>query len=130
MAEAKRKALNLDELFGQAKSVIVIHDGCEYEFMRVEALGPRQAVQLQQMRKKAQVLQTIGDELTKKQSQEIDDVLSQMITMLCPTFPVKDVTFIMKMRIVTFYIEETEGKKALENALKKAMPIGRKRSRR
>lgn len=129
MTDVKRKALNLDELFGQARSVAVIHDGSEYEFMRVEAMGPRQAVQLQQMQKKAQVLQSLGNELTEKQSQEIDNVLSLMITMLCPTFPVRDIEFIKKMRIVMFYIEETNGKKALENALKKAMPIGQKRSR-
>jgi hypothetical protein len=128
MASEKKNALNLDELFGQSKAVIVIHNKRDYEFMRIEALGPRQAVQIQKLQKRAQVLQSIRGDITDAQSNEIETIFEQIITMLCPEFPVKEIEFAKKMHIVMFYMEETQGKKVMETALKKL--TGQKRSRR
>jgi hypothetical protein len=126
MTDEVRK-LDLDELFGQAQAVKVVHNGREYELLKLDALGPRQAVKIQKMQKKAQVLQSLGEQITEEQSLEIEKIFEDIILMLCEDFPVKEITFAKKLRIVMYYMEETEGKKALENALGNL--TGRTRSR-
>ena len=126
--DTKPKALNLDELFGDARAVKVLHGGIEYELMRIEALGPRQAVQVQRMQRQAQVLQIKGEDISDNQAQEIETLFEKIITMLCPTFPVHEIEFAKKMRIVVYYMKETQGKKTMETTLKNL--TGQKRSRR
>jgi|CXWL01.1.fsa_nt_gi hypothetical protein len=125
MAEVKK--LNLDELFGQSNSVKVTQGGRDYELMRIEALGPKQAVQLQKMQKKADGLKLLNEEMTDQQALDMESTFDDMIRMLCPDFPIGEITFLMKMRILTFYMEQTQGKKAMETALKNM--TGRKGSR-
>ena len=130
--ENSKKALNLDELFGDARAVKVIHEGIEYEFMRMDGLGPRQATQLQKMQRQAQKLQLLGEEMSEAQAQELEALLNEIITLLCPKFPVEGMSFLKRLRVIMFYMEETEGKKAMEAALNEVMgrrQTGARRSR-
>lgn len=129
MADEK-KPLNLDELFGQARAVKVIKNGREYELMRLEAMGPKQAVRFQKLQVVAAELQSLGDDLTDQQADQVSEALNNMLTILCADLPVDEMTFMEKTRVLQFYIEETQGKKVMELALKKVnQPTGARSSR-
>jgi hypothetical protein len=118
----EHKALDLDELFGQARAVMVKWQGKEYELIRLEALGPKAIMRFQSMQKKANELRSasmLKKQLTDEQSADIESLFDEMLTMLCQKFPVKTVPFAAKTKALEFYITETQGKKALDVALKK-----------
>jgi hypothetical protein len=119
--------LNLDELFGQARAVEVIYEGETYELLRLEGIDPKRLTQFQKLQKRASALQRAGEGMTDKQSEDVEALFDDMLAILCKDLPLATMPFIKKMRIITFYIEETQGKKALETALNKV--TGAKRSR-
>jgi hypothetical protein len=110
------KVLNLDELFGEARAVKVRWQEKEYELLRMEALGPRQANEFERLGQKAKNLQ-VQSEMSDDQAEKIDELFTAMIRMLCADFPVSDVPFMAKMRMVQFYVEQSQGKKAMEAAI-------------
>jgi hypothetical protein len=114
------KVLDLDELFGQARAVKVRWKEQEYEFLRMEGISPKQATAFNKLHLKSAKLQKAmqSGEVGDDEAEQIDEVLSQMILVLCPTFPVSEVQFMMKTQIIQFYMEQTQGKKAMETALK------------
>ena len=116
--DTKPKPLNLDELFGDARAVKIIHNEREYEFLRIDAMGPKQAVKLQKFQRRALALQ-LAEELSDEQAVELEELTDGTIALLCPEFPVDELTFAKKIRAITFYMEETQGKKAMEAALAK-----------
>lgn len=118
MTEEKGKILDLDELFGQARAVKVRWLGKEYELLKLEGISPRQSVKFQQMQMRANVLQNA--EGTDEQADEVEKLLNEMLKMLCAELPVETIPFMAKTRVMGFYIEETQGKKALETALSNA----------
>lgn len=117
----EQKVLDLDELFGQARAVKVRFKGAEYEFLRTDGISPRQATQFNQMHLKSARLQKSMQkgEVSDAQAEQIDGILSQMIKVLCPNFPVNDLGFMAKTQVIQFYMEQTQGKKATETMLKK-----------
>jgi hypothetical protein len=121
MAE-ERKALDLDELFGQARALKVKWNGKEYELLQLEALGPKSISQFQALQKKTQALQmvSISGEITDEQDREIVELFDQMLAMLCKDLPVKEMPFAAKSRTLEFYVTETQGKNALDIAQMKA----------
>ena len=125
MAEEKR-TLDLDELFGDARPVKVKWNGKVYELLRLDAFSPREIHVFQKMQMEAEQLQkAVGSEQLSVSSgqsavnsdQQISELFDKMLKCLCPQLPVDDIPFLAKTRIITFYIEETQGKKALEVAL-------------
>lgn len=126
------KLLNLDELFGQARKVKVRFQEKDYEFLRMEGISPRQATQFNKLQMQASRLQNgmkNSQDITEEQGVEIDKIFDRMIQMLCPDFPVDRLPFMGKMRVIQFYMEETQGKKKTEAELKKLRkPTGAKSS--
>lgn len=125
MAEEKR-VLDLDELFGQARTVKVKFDSKQYELVRVEALGPRAISKFQSLQKRANALQmeNLKGEISEKQEAEIVALFDQMLAMLCADLPLNEMGFAMKAKTLEFYVLETQGKNALDIALAK----GKKRT--
>ena len=118
MADEQHKALDLDELFGQARAVKVKWQGKEYELLRMEAIGPRDAVRFQRQQLKASKLQ-MSDDMDDETAREVEKTFDDMLNLLCKDMPLGEMVFMQKMRVITYYIEETQGKKALEIALQK-----------
>ena len=118
MADEQHKALDLDELFGQARAVKVKWQGKEYELLRMEAIGPRDAVRFQKLQLKASKLQ-MSDDMDDETAREVEKTFDDMLNLLCKDMPLGEMVFMQKMRVITYYIEETQGKKALEIALQK-----------
>lgn len=130
MANDKNKVLNLDEVFGQDRPIKVKWQGREYELLRLEAFSPRQIQALGKMQEAAQKLSTHTQPppntsyLGEEQDTKIEQLFDEMLSTLCKDLPLNEMPFLAKMRIITFYIEETQGKKALEEAMMQAAPIG------
>lgn len=131
MAEEKR-VLNLDEVFGQDRPVKVIWNQREYELLRLEAFSPKEIQKFSALQARAQKLSATPSQhppnaesanLGEEQEREISALFDEMLRALCSELPLDSMPFLAKTRIITFYIEETQGKKALEEALMK-QPIG------
>lgn len=133
MSEENSRALSLDDLFGQAQSMVVLHEGVRYELPKLKTLSPKKLQRFQELGKEAFKLQKFGkDDFTKEQATEVEDLLDEILTMLCKELPLKPVskwqrllahlrkkklptplTFEKKMAVVMYYGEETQGKKAV-----------------
>ena len=113
------KVLNLDEMFGEDRPVVVKWHGESYNLLRLEAFSPREINRFQSMQKDASELQRLknANKDDKGIDKKIEDLFDKMLSTLCAKLPLKDIPFLGKTRIITFYIEETQGKKALEVAL-------------
>ena len=117
----QKKALDLDELFGNARAVKVKWQGVDHELVRIEALSPRAISRFQSMQKRSSQLQmkSLKDEMSEAESQEIVSLINLMLLTLCETMPVEEMPFAAKTRALEFYIVETQGKNALDIALAK-----------
>ena len=113
------KVLNLDEMFGEDRPVVVKWHGESYNLLRLEAFSPREINRFQSMQKDASELQRLknANKDDKSIDGKIEALFDKMLSTLCAKLPLKDIPFLGKTRIITFYIEETQGKKALEVAL-------------
>lgn len=115
-----KKPLNLDELFGQARAVIVIKDDVRHELIRLEGLDPKQAVRFQKLQVKAASLKNINPKKpTETQADEVVGAVDEMLTILCNTLPIDQLSFVEKTRILEYYFEEAQEKKAPKLALAK-----------
>jgi hypothetical protein len=117
-----RKVLDLDELFGQARAVKVKWQDQEYELLKMEAISPKDAVQFQKLQIAAGKLQ-MKDDMDDASAKQIEKLIDDMLKLLCKELPLQDMKFMVKMRVLTYYIEETQGKKALETALSKVTGV-------
>ena len=112
----QNKVLDLNELFGQAKTVKVKWKEEEYELLRIEGISPKQALQLQSFQKRIEKLKD-KSEPAEEDATDMEKLFDEILKMLCKELPLKEIPFNGKMAIMRFYIEETQGKKALEVAL-------------
>jgi len=124
MADEKNKVLDLDELFGQARAIKVRWQTREYELLRMDAISPKQSLYFQKMVGRVQKLQSTqpngaehSEEEDEKQAAELESLVNESLKLLCSELPVETIPFGRRMQILTFYSEETQGKKALEVAL-------------
>lgn len=111
MKDDNGKALDLDELFGQAKAVKVKWQGKEYELMPIGAIGPKDALALQKMQARAAAVSGGSDSITEETALELERMFDEMLVMLSKELPLNEIPFGGKMRILQFYTEESEGKK-------------------
>jgi hypothetical protein len=116
--EPTRKVLDLDELFGQARAVKVRYAGKEYELLRMEGISPKQAWKFQNLKQRANALQQLGAELAEGDADELNDLMKEMLQILCAELPLGEMPFLMRLRVLTFYIEETQGKNVLKTVAK------------
>ena len=120
--DEKRKPLDLDELFGQARAVVVKWRGKDYELLRLEGINPKQSVQFQRLYARAAELQKelkddSSEELSDKAADETEKIYDEMLHILNRDLPVSDMPFMAKTRALMYYMQETQGGKALEIAL-------------
>ena len=123
----EQRVLNLDEVFGQDRPVKVLWQGREYELLRLDAFSPRQIHALGSLQEAAARLGSKEPKATDAPDAdadaEIEALFDGMLKVLCAELPLDRMPFLAKTRIITFYIEEMQGKKVLEEVLMKA-PIG------
>lgn len=96
--------LNLDELFGKAKPVKVVHDGITYELARPESMTPVQYQEFVNLYNKWQKEHLEkGTDVVK-----IDQALNDIITVLNPKLAEKNLPLPWKSQVMEFYENETK----------------------
>lgn len=114
----ENKALNLDELFGQSHPIKVKWQDKEYELLRLEAFSPTEVNGFMRMQK---TTERMRQENNTASDADIVALFDGMLGMLCKDLPLDILPFLAKVRIITFYIEETQGKKNMEAVLSQAI---------
>lgn len=110
----ENKVLDLDELFGQARAVKIKWEGRTYELLRMEGISPKQAARLNALQQKSFELQKRMQGASDASDQDIadlEDLFGNMLLILCSDFPVDKMPFMMKMRAVQYYMEQSQSKK-------------------
>lgn len=113
----ENRVLDLDQLLGQARAVKVRWQGREYELLRMDGISPKQSLAFQRMIGRVQKLQSGEAADDDQQASELEALMKESLRLLCKDLPVDDIPFAMQMKILMFYTEEMQGKKALEVAL-------------
>lgn len=117
---ADQNILDLQALFGQAKAIKVkARNGKTYELLRMEGITPREAVRFQKLQVRAQKLQRIKNDISDEQAAELSRIFDDLLLILCKDLPLKDMEYAEKIAVVRFYMEQTQGKKTMELALRK-----------
>lgn len=111
MSNDERKALDLDDLFGQARAVKVKWQGKEYELIQLSGIGPKDALLLQKMQARITALGSQEGEFSDQNAEELEKMFDEMLSVLSKELPLETIPFGGKMRIIEFYTEETSGKK-------------------
>lgn len=99
--------LNLDDLFGKSRPVRVVFKGVEYELLRPESLSPAQYSDWLRLQKQVEVIRAKGKDLTEKDFQEWDGLLSEVLGMLCQKFVAAEPSFQVRSKALEFYFQET-----------------------
>ncbi len=126
MAQDNGKALDLDELFGQNKSIKVKWHDKQYELIPISAIGPKDALALQKMQARATAFSSQKEEITDETAAELERMFDEMLVILSRELPLEQIPFGAKMKILEFYTQESEGKK---KALPNIKPTGARSSR-
>jgi hypothetical protein len=100
------KKLNLDELFGLARPVIVEWKGKEYELPRPEAFSAKAWSGFTALQEKIGLLQVLGEKLTDAQAEELDAITSDCIRYLSPKLADQELPFMLKVQVIQFYGEQ------------------------
>ena len=106
----KKNTLNLDELFGQAKDLVVIWEGARHMMRHPTAMGPKDLNLLQRLQDlQVDVSEDMKDEAKEDEAaEELIKVIDKIIGMIAPTLDALGLPIFAKMRIMTFYQKEIE----------------------
>lgn len=122
----QKTALDLDELFGQARAVKVKWQGQTYELARMEAFSPSQVAKVQRLQREAAAMQVSQAAESEDGAQKLETLIDEILKALCASLPLETMNFALKMRVIDFYVQETNGPKAMETDPQK--PTGEKSS--
>lgn len=106
----EKKVLDLSEVLGERKSVVIRRGEVEYRLKDLDAFSTYQLLRIQKMRRKIAVLQT-QDEISEEGAKEMEALLGEITAMLSDELP-SDLTYTEKTTILAFYFMEVREKKA------------------
>lgn len=119
----EEQVLDLDELYGVAKPLIVTWGGERYALKRPEGMGPEELTELQRMQREYNRLNqrkaTLGSPAAptskqeydaKKLMRDIDKMVTQIIAVFSPELGKAGLPFGARVKILQFYINETQAK--------------------
>lgn len=98
--------LNLDELFGTSKPVVVVWEQKRYEFVRPDGLAPAQYASWLELGKKIETLQSKGSDNTAEDMAEWDGLLTRVLGLLCPDFVKEEKSFQVRTKVLEYYFQE------------------------
>jgi hypothetical protein len=105
------KSLNLDELFGTARPIVVVFQGKRYELRRPEAMNPVEFNQWMKLQGRVQLPGANTDEIARnwseETSREVEALIDDVLTLLNPEFAkLPELNFMMKTQVLEFYTRE------------------------
>lgn len=104
------KVLNLDELFGEDRPVMVRWREREYPLLRFTAMGVKQVLKFQRLRRDAVREQLLADE-SEEAAAKVEALFDAMLAMIGPELPLNELPYVLKPSILAFYFEQLEEKK-------------------
>lgn len=104
--DVNNQVLDLNALYGVDKPLKVLWGAGEYVMRRPQAFGPRDLVTLEDLQKRAVHLQNLGAGMTDAQAIELENVLNQLLAMVCPEMPTADMPFVARARIAMWYFKQ------------------------
>lgn len=120
MEDNRKRSLDLDEILGQSKTLVVKWQGREYELIQMDGITPKKSLAFQKMMAKVHKLQApqedadISPEEEERLGNELERLVNQSLLLICSDLPVEDIPFGRRMQILTFYYREIQEKKITE----------------
>lgn len=110
MTKENRRTLNLDDLFGVAREIVITINKKDYKLKQPESFDPTDWVKLQKLMKEAGGLEGLEEEdFTEDTSQQLERLYVKMIEFLSPSLAKVKMAFAARVRIVLFYTAQIEG---------------------
>lgn len=115
MSDEQKSALDLDAIYGKSKTLTVTWDGKAYRFKHMQEFGPREVMEIFQLReraaraagvRKASAKDVTRQTLTTEQSKELEQLTDQLLLTFCPEFPVKKIPFLARFRTLQWYYDQ------------------------
>ena len=125
--ENNGRVLDLDELFGMARPIVVRWKGRDYPLRRPTALSPEEIVRNERLRVRwADLQERISDGEALQTSSglagEIEEVTLEMIAILCPALAKAGVPFVAQVQVLQYYANEVVPEVAPDDSEKKVFP--------
>lgn len=104
---SERKPLNLDELYGTARPVIVVWQEKRYELRRPEAMTPVEYSRWTKLQAKTSKLIIDNvDEMGEQQAEELAEAVQLALNLVSPELAALDLPFAAQVKVLEFYSEE------------------------
>lgn len=104
---SERKPLNLDELFGLNKPVIVVWQEKRYELRRPEAMTPVEYSRWTKLQAKTgKLIIDDTDEMSEQQGQELNEAVNITLSLVSPELAKAKLPFAAQVKVLQFYSEE------------------------
>lgn len=104
---SERKPLNLDELYGTARPVIVVWGGKRYELHRPEALTPVEYSRWMKLQKKLGMMEAFeAEEMSEEQAKELSEAIAMVLSLFSPELAAVKLPFAAQVRVLQHYTAE------------------------
>jgi len=104
MAGDIKQTLDLDELFGKDKPIIVKWGGKEYRMVGQRELSPKKSVQYQSLVNDAATLQSFGDgDISNEQAEVLENAINNALMIICEPLAKTNMPFMAKVEVIKFY---------------------------
>jgi hypothetical protein len=105
--------LNLDDLIGMGSPIQATLNGATYDLRSPEDMDAETYIRFERLQRRiaeyqqAEMVATFEDEASvQKNATLLEQAVNQAIRLLCADIPLDRMTFVQKMRLLTFYNEE------------------------
>ena len=126
-APSGSNTLDLDELFGVAKSITVRHQGREFALRPLDALSPEETLRLTQLQKRySQALarsKKAGAEMFG--DRDFIAIVDDLLAVVSPDLAREQLTFLKKISVLGFYVRSTSPRVSAPKKTGRAERIGR-----
>lgn len=104
---SERKPLNLDELYGTARPVIVVWQEKRYELRRPEGMTPVEYSRWTKLQAKtSKLIIDDADEMSEEQAHELEEAIHMTLSLVSPELAEAGLTFAAQVRVLQFYTDE------------------------
>ncbi len=100
-----RAVLNLEELFGTDRPIVVRWQGAEYTLKRPEAMVPEDYARLSKLQATADRLR-VSSEVTEAVAATMGATVAQMMAMISPELAALNLPFMAQVRVLDFYAQQ------------------------
>ena len=104
-----QKVMDLDDLFGNKKEVLIRQKGIEYPMKSPENLSPKEFLEFERQYKTYLKLGISNDDdVTEEKAEILENIVRGILSLVLskPRLPIEDLTFVQCVRVMEFYLTE------------------------